>query len=421
MMTRKNTGQKLLHGPVYFLLAGVLVIVIFALMTMFLQSRSRVYELGHGISRVQNSAVASDLYLIVREANNLNRVLRVEPNSGSIRSSFEAGYASVVTLTSDQKILYLFNQSLAGATEEKGTLSAIDPRTGDTKWKVKLPGGPLTGSATTGAWLSADESSLYLQATLDGLQIHIFTIDIQTKSLVQDFDLPLPYPSNQGFPLVWKLPWAESLVVVSRNQLFTVDLISGKASASLGLDKIENVQRIPKNFPLYYFVQDGVINPDTQQLILATASQEIISVNLDAEPFVTQSVFSLPVGWQFGGRHVLATSSQGASIYIQVKREDTPIHNGSEVEEIWVFDTNNWTGKSQINLPEYVAVSQQNSPSNLDLTNYDLAVSNDGQGVYALTANGILLMSQDFEGRLNGTWLMNIENLPPLLRYEVVR
>jgi len=357
-----------------------------------------------------------ELYLFVRRADNLNSVLMVNPHSGNVDRSFDVGYNATVTLTANKRSLYVFNTA---------QLSAINMNTGTVTWMVDLPGSPFAMQPTMGAWLSADEKLIYLQGSPNYLQPHIFIVDTQKRALIHDFELRLPYPSNvdMAFPMIWKLPWAEALAVVCRDQLFIFDLATGKSSNSIMLFDAEAVERVPKNLPQTAYIQDGILDADTHQLFLATSTQEIVFVDLNAQPFTIQRVVSLPTGWQFGVANPLLLNPKEKTLYVQVKRGDTLINNGLEVDEVWEYDSITWAQKASLNLREQLAnapstLAENSAVTGLDLTNYGLAWT--GQGVYSLTRMGLLHINQDSTDKLSGNWLnMNGNNAPYLLMFAV--
>ncbi len=217
----------------------------------------------------------------------------------------------------------------------------------------------------------------------------------------------MPYPVNvdEAFPLILKMPWAETLVVISRNQLFTFDLASGKANSAIVLLDLKNIQRVPANFPMTAFAFDGVIDPNSRKLLLATSTQEILSVTLDTQPLMVDHVVSLPAGWQFGIRRPILLHPTEKALYIQVKRNDTPITNGADVDEVWLYDNASWTMTSRLSLRELIANSSPKTAQNNSVTSYGLALSSDGQSVYTLAPDGLLPVKRDPASRPNINWL----------------
>lgn len=424
MIASKKSNLLVSLGSFRFFSAVIIAIVLFAfagVSWVYIQPHVTASEGASGMQAV--APMRNPLYLIVRRANRLNSVLEssvlvVDPTSGKVIKSFDAGYNAVAKLTTDKRILYIFNQPLTG---NEGALSAIDPLTGAVLWKAILPGWPAVGLPTDGIWLSSDEKLLYLQATVGGLTLHIFAMNAATGAFVHDFVLQTPYATNVAFPRTWKLPWAEMLVVVPRDQLFTFDLASGKSGNSINLVDPPSVQHIPRNFPKGYYVQDGAIDPDTHKLILATAPQEIVSVDLNQQSFTSKRVFSLPAGWLFGGGSLVLANSKEKALYVQVKHTDTPVLNGTEAEQVWTLDTTTWTQKSQLSLRDQLAKFTNSSVSNVDLRNYGLFLSNDGQSVYALASSGFIRMNHDASGNLNGNWLDLGAQLQSLSWYGIVQ
>ena len=185
MITTKKKRFRALPRPLGFVFVGIMPLVLFALaLWVYIRPYPSTAE-SAGAMPVA-TPTGDNLYLIVREGGSLDRVLAVDPSSGKVNQTFEAGYNSADKLTPDHHILYVFNEPLNRDRDGKGLLSATDLRTGTLLWKASLPGWPFIGSPTDGRWLSSDQKSLYLEDTLDGFSLHIFTVDTQTGALVRD-------------------------------------------------------------------------------------------------------------------------------------------------------------------------------------------------------------------------------------------
>lgn len=408
MITTKENKSKAWLDSYRFLVVGTAVIVFLVITTVAFGAYSRF-----GILQSQSKAPVqplmqtdSGMYMMVQDWDGQNNVLVFSPESGEVSKRFEAGYNAVVNLTTDNSILYIYNQSHSeNALQLKGAVSAIDTHNNVLLWQVVIPGEAF-GPSTRNAWLSSDEQRLYLMGSPDQLHPHIFAIDTTDGSLLSDFELPLPYPSNedQAMPYIWKLPWKETLIVVSRDQLFTFDLTSGRISDAIQLFGSESIDKVPTNLPRTTFVWNGTINSETQQLLLATSTQEILAVELNTDLFTVKSVTVLPDGWQFAVRQPFLYHPGEKAVYIQVRSSDAAdIYGGLIVEEIWRYDTTTWKQTSQLGLRDYLA--QIPSGSKDDLTNYGLALSSNGQAVYSFTPQGLLRLNQEPDLSLRGTWL----------------
>ena len=374
-------------------------------------TRTTVPQMNAAVPLPVAAAANQDMYILARGWDGENAVLVLDPASGKVNRRFTAGYNAIVKLTADRGTLYIYNQGYSEDVIENGAVLAVDTSTGTQLWQVDVPGAPF-GPPTRVAWLSTDEQHLYLLGSPDNLRPHIFVVNTQSQTLVNDFELPLPYPSNvdQAFPKAWKLPESETLVVVSRDKLFTFDLTSGQASNAFQLFDPDDIKRVPVNLPYNTFVWDGDIVPERQQLFLATSTQEILAVNLGSQPFTVQSVLSLPDGWQFAVIQPLLYHPDEEAIYIQVKRTDTPVNNGLEAEDVWVYDTNSWTQTVRLSLREQLinaSIERADDSTNrrLDLTNYGLALSPNGQEIYSLSKGGVLQINGNSNGFLDGSWL----------------
>jgi hypothetical protein len=403
--TTKKSNPKTGFGFSYLLgvtivIGALLLLAVFSIKPALFQARS--------LSPLQiPSTFSGNMYMVVQRWDGEDNVLVLDSELNQLVNNFEAGYNTSVKLTANQRILYIYTQATSKDDTWRGSISAIETSSNDLLWQLDIPGAPFVGSPVTGAWLSADEKYLYLQGSPDNFTPHIFVVDTQLGTLLHDFELPLPYPSNvdMAFPQAWKLPWAETLLVASRNQLFTFDLTSGETGNTLSLFDPESIKNVPHNLPYTAFVWSGAVDPARRRLFLATSTQQILMVDLNEQPFVTTSVVSLPAGWQFTVMQPILYFSEDKDVYIQVKRDKTTITNGLEVEEVWVYDTNTWTRSSRLNLPQQLLNTPNNSASDgLDLTNYGLALSLDRQSVYSLSRKGLVQIGEDTNGRLQGTW-----------------
>ncbi len=434
-MTTTDTTQEKSHRTslhlLYLLFAVVLVI---ALLALAIPNVGR-YILSD-VLRVRSTSLSqafvetrAEVYIMVRGWDGYNQVFALNPYSGEIKRRFDVGYNTAVKLTADRHILYVYQQSETGAAAwpdlfVTGIASAIDTRTGAVLWQLDVPGS-LFGSPTKGAWLSKDEQHLYLQGNPGiGLDPHIFVVDTRTGTLLHEFELSLPYPSNmdQAFPLVWNLPRDEKLIVTSRDQLFTFDLATGQTGDATKLFDPESIYHVPLNLPQTAFVWDGAMNLETDQLFLVTSTQEILVVDLNTQPFTVKHAVSLPTGWQFAVANPLLLNSKERKLYVQVKRADTPIVNGLEVDEVWVYDTTTWMQQSRLDLREQLVKAPGNLTDNggLDMTNYGLALSPDKHTVYSISRRGLLEINQNASNRLQGTWLNIGEENPQAIEWKFV-
>lgn len=414
MITSQQNGlkpscrsQKFMYAIVSLVLLGI------AGLAVVMYGQSFGVALGMASAMEITTSPNDNLYLVVRAGDNSgDRIVELDQKTGKVKQSFTTGYNTAVKLTANKQIVYVFREPLDRAAEGKGSLSAIDSRTGKALWQIKLPGWPFVASPSEGAWLSTDESRLYLLATPDGFKPHIFVVETQTRKLVRDVEISLPHPVFEFFPRIWKAPQSEALFIISRDQLFTYDLVSGEASSAVDLVDPASRGRIPQNFSKGFYIQDGVIDAEARELLLATASQEIVSVKLDTTPFTVKRLASLPEGWLFGGSHLLTVSPKEKTVYVTVKRANTPILNGIEAEEVWVFDRADGAWRARLSLREGIANFTNRPAANVNLTNYGLFLSPNQRNVYVLAPNGLVHLSRDRSGSLNTSWV-NIDN--PLL------
>lgn len=357
----------------------------------------------------------------MHRADALDRVLVINTGSGNVRQSFEAGYNAAVKLTADRRILYVFHEPV-NLSRRAGVVSAIAIDSGDVLWKTNIPSFPFGASATEGVWLSADEQHLYLVGSPDEQAFHAFVVDSQTGRIDHDFELTLPYPStDMGFPRMWKVPWTESLVVASRDQLFTFDLRLGRQEPAISLAATVDLKRVPKDVPPMVFVQDGTLDPQSRQLFLAISSQEIVAVDLKAQPFTLTSVLRLPPEWRFGGQGIVLLHPGQRTMYIQVKRDRTPAVKGPEVDEIWAFDQASWVQSTRWQLADLMTSSHGEDSWDANRINYGLALGHDGQTMYALLPTGLLWLNRDSHGQPIGIHLRIATLSSSLLRYAMLQ
>lgn len=415
-MTTTDTTQENKHQPglhlTYLLLASILVITLLILTVLSLRKYIPLSGLQAQSTSIPQAPEITDgdLYMMVQGWDGYNHVLVLSPNSGKVNRRFETGYNAVVKFRADKHILYVYNQGYSeSATNLKGGVSAIDAHSGALLWQATIPGEPF-GPSTNSAWLSADEQHLYLMGSPDNFHPHIFVVDTATGTMLHDFELTLPYPSNadMAFPLAWKLPWNETLVVASRDKLFVFDLISGQASDVTQLFGSDSNQRVPLNLPHTAYVQNGAVDWETRQLFLATSTQEILVIDMHTTPLTVTSAAVLPVGWQYTIMQPFLYHPTEKAIYVQVRRSDEPdIFGGLIAEEILRYDTTTWVQTDRLDLRERLTriPNLANENSNKDLANYGLALTADGH-VYSLSRQGLLRLSLEHDGRsLNGTWL----------------
>lgn len=345
-------------------------------------------------------------------------LLIVDPSSGVVKQKFQAGYNSSIALSTNQ-VLYTFSQIFPNQ-KSTGLLSARDTRSGQGLWQISLANWPFASTRTNGIWLSADEQTLYLLATPDGFHLHLLAVATPSGALRQEFEFTLPYPANTAVPRMWKLPWAEMLVVGDRNQVFTFDLTTGQVSASVNIVNPPSVSRIPRSFPAAYYLMAGVLDAQRRQLILATAPQEIITVDLTTQPFTLKTVYRLPEGWLFGGSNILTLNPSENRVYLLVKRVESPILGGREADAIWTLDRNTWQPVSQLDIKGEIARVTGLAPAKVNLENYGVYLSPDEQRTYFLASNGLLRLAQDSSSKLFGTWLTVQEDLSLILDLEVI-
>jgi len=210
----------------------------------------------------------------------------------------------------------------------------------------------------------------------------LVVVDTATQQIVKDIDIALPYDPRWHWPRFWKPAWSEELVVVSWNQLFTVDLNSGKQGEAVilpGFDAQERT-RVPQNLNQSVEVEGGDIAPHVRQLYLATSAQRILTVELEG-PLIVQRDFTLPSEWEFGLATPVIISADGRFVYLGVRRVASPIKSARVAEEVWVYDANTWQRIGSVHPSD----QGSNSAADLDQGFFSMGLSRDGQWLY--TAN----------------------------------
>jgi hypothetical protein len=405
--------KRLLLKPwtLAYLFGGLAVVIGLAYAALNLTRTSRPSavepELGGLLS---HTVMPADLYLLAHRSDGFNSLLRLDPESERVEQIYQAHGGSAMVATRDKQRVYVYDEA---RPIPQGSLSLVDAQDRAVIWEVKVPSFPWVGPLGQGAWLSTNEKRIYLLGTGDDLHhLHIYTFDTQTAALIGDFELKLPYPANEfdAAPVVWKLPWAETLIVACRDQLFSVDLTSVSSGTPMTPFRPDDIGRVPLNLPHTLYVMDDDLEPQSRRLFLATSGQQILSVDLTAEPITIDTVFSLPPDWQFAGFDPLAVDARNRGAYVQVKREDTPIKSGLEVEEIWMLDMTQWTQVGRLNFREHgpflqTGTRQPAQPMESYPEGFGLAWS-EGEGrTLFLTQRGLLSLGRGPGQELDGRWV----------------
>lgn len=346
-------------------------------------------ESGAATSNSPMSA-ADALYIVAMGAplDELSPILALDPKTGAVRSQIWARYKPAVILSADGRILYVvdtfWTRVLRGDVVH--ALTALDTQTGSVLWEVDLPGprNPYLGDATTGVWTSADGGKVYVLMGTSGDRpdARIVVIETSTQQVVKEINIALPYDPRWHWPKFWKPTWSDRLVVVSWNQVFTVDLNSGNQSEAVTLAgfEAEDRARIPQNLNQFIEVLGGDIASQVRRLYLVTSAQDILTIELE-DSLVVRRVFTLPSGWEVGIGTPMRVSDDGRSVYLGVRRIASPIKSARVAEEVWVYDANTWQRIGT------VRPSDQGGDSAWDLDQgfFSMELSRDGQWLY--TAN----------------------------------
>src|SRR5574337_757128 len=93
------------------------------------------------------------------------------------------------------------------------------------------------------------------------LNPRLVVVDTTSHQVTREISVELPHDPRYFGPRFWKLPWSEELVIVSKDQLFTVNLNSGQQGETIILPYFDDRSRIPKNLPQFVEVHGGDIAP----------------------------------------------------------------------------------------------------------------------------------------------------------------
>lgn len=293
-----------------------------------------------GVSALQ---IANESFLIATDADMSGRLLALDHGTKALRKVADLGVNAIARMSSDKQTAYIFDQDPLQSMAWTGGLYAIDVKDGKRLWDVAIPGIPFgpTGPVNSGMWTSVNGELLYLQGSRDGTNPLIFVVDIVTRRLIREVEIPLPYPPtmDNAFPAIWKMPQSEALIVASRDKIFTVDLETGVASAASELFSADSISRIPSDLPRYPCVSAGLISADGSRLWLATTTQEILQVNLEEKGLTVSRVVALPTGWRFATVNPIAADAHSGRLYIAT----TDSVNADRVTQIWQYDTTSWS------------------------------------------------------------------------------
>jgi hypothetical protein len=423
-----KTREKPLRRPrnLFYLVMALLAVVGLTYVVLSVAPASRASPVEPAPEGSLARSTTGDMYLLAHRADGLNSLLRLNTGTGQVEPIYETYPGSVMARTGDGRSVYVYDQS---RPVPQGSLVRVNSQDGPTGWEVKVAWFPFVGPPDQGLWLSSDEKRIYLLgAQADDYHLNIYSVDTAAGALAGEFNLELPYSIRvvSSYPRLWKIPWAEAVVVASGDQLFTFDLLSGNSGTPVTIFSPEDLKRVPRNMSLGLYVTDGDWGRQSQRLYLATSSQEILSVDFTSEPYTVDTVFSLPPGWQFAGwGHLLVDASQAVA-YVQVKRDDSPVNAGLEVDEILQLEMAQWTQVAAFNLREHTT-SPEDYNGQLEPgraagpQGFGLALSPDGQQVFALMQRGTLSFSRDQGARDQGRFTrIHWGDIPEPLWYSVV-
>lgn len=419
--------EKTLLRPLnlIYLLIGAVAVVGLTYVALNITRTHRAVE-ESALGEPLPASTTTDIYLVAYRADGINSLLKLDTASGRVEPIYEASPGSVMLSARDGRGVYVYDGRQPAGPE--GRLALVDALDSSVVWEVSVPWFPWCCQPDQGLWLSTDGRRIYLLGAGDGLNPDIYTVEIETATLVEEFRVELPYPANivGASPQAWKLPWADALIVASLDQLFQVDLEAGISAAPLAVFNPEDIERVPSNWSRGLYVRDGYLDPHDRRLYLAASSQEILAVDLTTEPIAVETVFSLPSGWQFAGLFSqLIVDAERNSAYIQVRRNETPRTGGPEVDEIWRMEmSSTWRRAERASLHEHGPFKgdlQRDQAAAPYSQSFDLGLFRDGNEVFTLTQRGLLVFGRQLSELSSGRWIdIEWEDIPELFWYALV-
>jgi hypothetical protein len=177
-------------------------------------------------------------------------------------------------------------------------------------------------------------------------------VDAAKQEVIHEIKITLPYPSQMYWPRFWKPNWTEELIIVSNDELFTIDLSLGQRTRTINLPHfdLEAQLRIPKNLNQIVTVEGGDIAEESRQLYLVTNAQDVIVVDFN-DSLNARRVFALPSGWQFNQETPIVTSSTERKVYFSVRQNGSPLEHSRLSEEVWSYETVGWHQVGSISSP----------------------------------------------------------------------
>lgn len=334
------------HQTVVLALALAVLLGIAALVMPRLQS-SVMFSLSNQAPAANTQSNASRRFLTSVSSDKGSVILDVDHTTGNIQAQFDA-YAFPSALRSSYGArLYVVSSDPNQSHEAgyPGTLTVYDITSQSVVWRLELPGRRdpyLRAESGKHIWESTDGKIVFVMMGAQQGKPHprLVAVNIDSRQVINESVIELPFDSREEWPRFWKMQWADKMVIVSYDQVLQVDMLSGKIEqvhTIPGFDSPETRARIPLNVHGIPTVEGGAIADGARLLVMATNTQQIITVDLNGS-FTSKVVYALPTGWQFALNNPLTASSDGRITYVAVRRNESVIDNIRSAEEVWRLD-----------------------------------------------------------------------------------
>ncbi|BCX02507.1 MAG: hypothetical protein KatS3mg053_0445 [Candidatus Roseilinea sp.] len=373
------------------ILTGVLILAAIIVIAQALVAFERGSVASFAAGVVVSEPTNKDLvYLLRDDGTHAFTLTAVNLGSSSLVWAIRLGDCPIAKLSNDGQTLLLVDAETEAPYVS--SLSAIDKHTGAAIWKARLNTFGLSYCSiipNDRLWQSEDGRYVYLVASQQKAN-KIVIFDTNKKTVIRTVDVAVPYDPYDFKPRFWKLPWSEQMVVVSRDQLFLIDLSSAKTQP-VGVLPSFTGRDVPKNLPQIVDVIGGDLAPSARRLYLATLAQEVIMVDFNVSPPVIEQTIKLPTGWQFTLVNPLIVQSDGQKVYLQVRQPKTRPPYSFDVDAIWIYENGAWEQPaSRIELAKapLLASALAKKPH---LNSSGIVLSNDEQKVYSVIDNSILV------------------------------
>lgn len=330
---------------------------------------------------VSESNASPEYLYIIAPSDVVSRLIVLNSSTFTVKAQHSVRRYPFFLPSPDPQYVFVLDNWVAESTRAEGQdLAMIDIETGKAVWTTPLPGrrpGYLSIPFQDEMWISKDGRFVYV--IMDRYPLRLIVLDSSNGHIIREINAGL------NSTKMWKLSWSETMVVATGRDprvseivpinLVLLDLKSGDYQTVLKVPGSEDRSPVPRNLSQEVFVIDGDFVEETRTLYLATSRQEIVRVQLQAQP-TAEKVLKLPNGWQFMATDALTLSRDGERIYLGVRLISSPNPSGLLGEEVWAYD----------------AITRQ-KVGNVNPTDsfLNMRLSQDGQRLYALNPNTLTL------------------------------